>query len=250
MRISLKYQFTAMSFRRKRPLRPLARGSILCHAFAFSGALILTCIQSALADALTVACTNDANGLYSYTFSKGAAPYVWGLTTNGLGLSLQSYGVIQTIQPPNWEASVDPSGLIVWTVTNGIVYLDEPVTFSVRSTFAVPRVYDSWGNRGPFLKGYVVGSVYLRPDPQPLGGGYENFNFVGPDPTALTIHKVGGNVVLDWYSGLTGFQLQATTNLSNAAGWRSVTNVPVVVNTRCFVTNTVPANHQFFRLKY
>src|SRR5436190_20704860 len=138
-----KYQFMAMSFRRKSPLRPLARGSILCHAFALSGVLILTCIQSALADALTVACTNDANGLYSYTFSKGAAPYVWGLTTNGLGLSLQSYGVIQTIQPPNWAASVDPSGLIVWTVTNGIVYLDEPVTFSVRSTFAVPRVYDS-----------------------------------------------------------------------------------------------------------
>src|SRR5881392_2440133 len=98
-------------------------------------------LSSALGQGLSVSSSTDGNGLYTYTFSKGTQPFVWGLSIN-TSIYLQSYGVIETTQPTNWTASFDTFCRIVWTVPNGIDYIDDPVTVTVRSTFKTSRTYD------------------------------------------------------------------------------------------------------------
>ena len=91
-------------------------------------------------DALSVTSSTDGNGLYTYTFSKGSQPYVWGLSTT-TAIYLKSYGVLETSQPTNWSAKFDGSGRIVWSVANGIAFLDAPVTVSVRSILHATRAF-------------------------------------------------------------------------------------------------------------
>jgi hypothetical protein len=200
---------------------------------------------------LTVTSSTDGNGLYTYTFSKGTQPFVWGLSTN-TAIYLQSYGVIETSQPTNWVANFDPFGRIVWNVPNGIDYIDDPVTVTVRSVFKISRTYSSWGEDEPsvFRRGFVLGYAYGLPNHDLIGPGIENFVSIGPDPTALTIQRSGQSVVVSWYSGLTNSQLEATTSLSSPNLWASVTNAPVTAGDRIFVTNSISTSSRYYRLKF
>ncbi len=201
-------------------------------------------------DALSVTSSTDGNGLYTYTFSKGSQPYVWGLSTT-TAIYLQSYGVLETSQPTNWTANFDGSGRIVWSVANGIAFLDAPVTVSVRSIFKTSRMYTNWGDDPiVFRQGFVLGQIYDITNHTVLGEGVENFASVGPDPTALTIRQTNSSVVVSWYSGVSNSQLQATGTLLNSNSWIAVTNVPVIVGDRNFVTNSVSASPRFYRLKF
>ena len=58
----------------------------------------------------------------------------------------------------------------------------------------------------------------------------------------------GRNVVLLWGTNLTGFTLDAKTNL-NTVGWNVVSPAPVVRGTNYVVTNTVSGAQRFYRLR-
>src|SRR5215218_5059100 len=68
---------------------------------------------------LTVTSTDDGHGLYSYTFSRGDEPYIWGFSNTNEVILMKSYGIIETLQPPGWTSTVDSSGMITWCYTNG-----------------------------------------------------------------------------------------------------------------------------------
>jgi hypothetical protein len=57
-------------------------------------------------------------------------------------------------------------------------------------------------------------------------------------------------VTLDWTTAAPGYRLEATNSLAGgAASWPTVTNVPIVINSRFTVTNHTAATNQFFRLR-
>jgi hypothetical protein len=66
----------------------------------------------------------------------------------------------------------------------------------------------------------------------------------------LNIAPVAGkNVELDWTTAAAGFGLESTNPLVGGPNWQSVTNVPVVVNSRFRVTNSAAVGNQFYRLR-
>jgi len=208
-------------------------------------------LPSVYGQALTVTSSTDGQGLYTYTFSKGSQPYVWGLSTN-TAIYLQSYGVLGTSQPTNWIASFDESGRIVWSATNGIVFIEDPVIVSVRSIFKTSRAYKSWDDEPPvFRKGFALGTIYGITNHEPLSLAIEDFESIGPDPTTLSIRQNNNNsVVISWYSALTNGQLEATKNLSDSNSWTPVTNKPVISGDHLFVTNSASPSPRFYRLKF
>jgi hypothetical protein len=70
-----------------------------------------------------------------------------------------------------------------------------------------------------------------------------------PDSSAiLKMNRQGGALKLSWPSGLTGYELDSTTNLTVPA-WQSVTNVPVTLSGTNTVTNSLSGPMRFYRLR-
>jgi autotransporter-associated beta strand protein len=67
----------------------------------------------------------------------------------------------------------------------------------------------------------------------------------------LNIVPVGtNNVQLDWTTAAAGFNLERTNSLvGSPSNWEAVTNIPIVVNSRFWVTNSAAISNQFFRLR-
>lgn len=215
---------------------------------------VLLTLSGLVAAAQEVPCqvdsTHDGNGLFTYTFRRGSVPYVWGLATNSAGeIAMQSYGILEIVDPPGWTHSVSPGGWIRWSVTNGIVYLDEPVTFSVRSCLAETATYDYWWPPGPYPLGVIGGVVFELPGrTNQLGGGYQNFTFTGPALPTLAIEWNNSDIILRWSTLSQRCQLEAADQLHPQAIWNSVTNVPVVVGTSFNVALPQTDTTKFFRL--
>ena len=205
--------------------------------------------QAAQADnSLVVVSTNNGRGLYSYTFSRGIASYFWGVPGTGVIL-IQSYGILQTSQPPGWSVSIDTNSLVTWQHTNGIGYLDLPVTFSILSSYPVPKTYDGIIS-SPFSVGFLLGGVYSAHDGNALGGGFTEFIFTGPDPNpipTLSVQRAGTNIVISWPAAITGFTLESCVNLSASPVWTTVTNAAVTVGDQTCVTNALLDGAMFFR---
>ncbi len=66
----------------------------------------------------------------------------------------------------------------------------------------------------------------------------------------LNINPAGPNKVqLDWTTAAANYRLESTNQLvAGATNWPSVTNIPIVVNSRFRVTNSAAINSQFYRL--
>ncbi|MBI2929746.1 MAG: hypothetical protein HYY24_29150 [Verrucomicrobia bacterium] len=84
-------------------------------------------------------------------------------------------------------------GLITWTVTNGVVFLEEPVVFSVRSCLTEARTYAS-ATTDPLS--VIIGAAYTLPDHRVFAGGYQRFDFVGPALPQLSIQDTATNVTV------------------------------------------------------
>jgi hypothetical protein len=70
------------------------------------------------------------------------------------------------------------------------------------------------------------------------------------DALKLGIRLLTNNAVaVSWTTNAAGFSLQANTNLNFTNGWLTVTNVPVVVNGKNTVTNSLTNTAVFYRLK-
>jgi hypothetical protein len=131
---------------------------------------------------VSVSSTSDGNGLFSYTFDLGSSFHVWGVSSNNGDVYIPSYGILDVISPPGWTASVDAYQGITWVPTSDTVYLGQPsLTFSVLSSSTGTALYDQPLGSGGYQKGAVFGSLYTLPDLQGVGGGYEEFLFIGPE---------------------------------------------------------------------
>jgi len=83
-------------------------------------------------------------------------------------------------------------------------------------------------------------------------GGAYTLDVTGGDcRPVLNITRVATNrVVLDWTTASAGFSLETTNNLSpGGPTWPPVPVVPVVINSRFTVTNTIDSANQYFRLR-
>jgi hypothetical protein len=68
-----------------------------------------------------------------------------------------------------------------------------------------------------------------------------------PDPI-LSISRSGGQSVISWQGSLTGFHLQAATNLADSAPWSDISTLPVIVQGRNTITNQTLLPNNFYRL--
>jgi hypothetical protein len=65
---------------------------------------------------------------------------------------------------------------------------------------------------------------------------------------SLQIRLAGTNVVLIWPLSPAGYVLQSTTTLTPPLSWTTVTNLPIIVNSQCAVTDQISSGNQFYRL--
>lgn len=226
--------------------RQVALGLISC------GAVVLAAPVFAQNGMLEVFSSDNGRGLYTYTFTNGASEYFWGISPSSQGIYLQSYGVIQTIQPSGWAATVSPSGLVNWQVTNGTFYFNQGVTLSVLSSYAVPRNYDGKSGNSFFSPGTLLGEVYTNDTILSLqGGGSSTFAYVGPNTNSaptLACNWTTNGIVIGWPVAAAGYTLQSNPDPSQTNNWVTVTNVPTVVNHSNFVTIPFSTGAQFFRV--
>ena len=80
-----------------------------------------------------------------------------------------------------------------------------------------------------------------------------NYGF-SPDPCLtclpqLTPVSVGPNIVLSWPTNFPGFGLEVSTNLAPPTVWKTNAKAPVVIGGLNVVTNPVPGDRRFYRLK-
>lgn len=173
---------------------------------------------------------HDGNGLYTCTFRRGEHVGVWRLRTNDW-ISMQFYGVRDIEAPPGWSYSISPRGKITWRPSEGPVFLDEPVRFKVRSCLAESTTYDGWLPPGPYPLGHISGAVFELPGRTNfLGGGYQNFAFVGPALPTLHIAKDGNGVRLRWSIASRECQLEFRDAPPAPENWVPVTNAPVILD--------------------
>jgi hypothetical protein len=162
------------------------------------GILVWSCTASAQS-LVRVASATDGNGLFSYTFAPVSSSYIWGVSP-GNGIVLQSHAVLETISPPGWVASVDADELVSWTAASGTVFMDVPLTFSVRSAFTGVALYDQLLGSGDIYQGGIVGGMaYDLADYSEITVGLERFSFFGPqvipEPSCLAVAALGGLLV-------------------------------------------------------
>lgn len=218
-----------------------------------SAAQVMLCLWTMVVTAQELPClvesTNHGGGVYSYTFRQGDIPYVWGLSTNGAYLFLHLHGILEAVDPPGWTHSISPSGRITWTPTNGLVFLEEPITFTVRSCLTESATYGfTWSDGAP--SGVIAGLLYTVPEHAPtIFGGAQSFVYVGPVLPALAIERTAANTVIRWPAAAQGLTLETADALAPGTAWNTVTNQPVVVGTGFNVTIESAQAAQFFRLR-
>jgi len=148
-------------------------------------AALLFRATTAFATLATVSSSNDGNGLFSYTFSLGTDPYVWGLANGNGTIALRSEAVLQIYSPAGWSGTWQPDGWVNWSYTGpGTVFIGEPsLTFSILSESTTAIAYNEpLAQEGNFPRGVIGGGAYTYPDHTGLAVGYESFDFIGPAP--------------------------------------------------------------------
>ncbi len=76
-------------------------------------------------------------------------------------------------------------------------------------------------------------------------GGQKYYSLARP---ALSIHVIGGNLVITWPDTVSGFTLMSSATLGSSASWSTVTNTPVIVNGFYTVTVTMTGGQMFYSL--
>ncbi len=190
--------------------------------------------------------TDDGHGLYSYTFNPPTNLYF----TIGQ-VFVKSYGILGTTQPPGWSPTIDASGNIEWTyLTNQYQPFTNTLTFTVQSSYAVPRLYTDTNFSSPTYQGLALLNAYLDPTYQHKLGASATlrFDYFGPStngaPT-LSLQTDDTNIVVGWHAAAVGHVLEMSTNLAQT-NWTPLTNV-VLVGHSNFVTVPMVEGPQYFR---
>jgi ELWxxDGT repeat protein len=111
-----------------------------------------------------------------------------------------------------------------------------------------PGVGDSLPSRLPFL--YANGALFFPADDGEHG--VQLWKYV-PDSMserpALKIARVGNRFTLSWPAGLSGFILEASTNLSSSVNWSKTPDTPTIVGSEYIARTTLTGTtNTFYRL--
>ncbi len=145
--------------------------------------LFLSCKGVSSAQLISVASSNDGNGLFSYTFTLGDPTYAWGLNTNNGMLMMRFNGIQQAFNPLGWTSSIDANEIVTWQcLDNSLILLGSPaITFSIQSSSVQTAAYTNFTfPNDPYPLGVMLGSAYEISTHNVAGGGYERFSYVGP----------------------------------------------------------------------
>jgi uncharacterized delta-60 repeat protein len=102
-----------------------------------------------------------------------------------------------------------------------------------------------------------VYAIAIQPDGKiVLGGeftainGFTRYHVARIDgyPQLIAIPH-GPNIVVSWPASYTNFTLEAATSLSLPNEWQAATNVPVIVDGRSTITNSIDKGTRFYRLR-
>ena len=80
-------------------------------------------------------------------------------------------------------------------------------------------------------------------------GGHAH-GFIATPPPQLAINLSGANVILTWPAIVTGFRLQAITNLVTPSAWNTNLPAPVIIAGENTVTNPITGPQMFYRLAH
>ncbi len=82
------------------------------------------------------------------------------------------------------------------------------------------------------------------------GSGRDAFvaGLVSPPLPVLSIMRTGGDALVSWPSGATGFRLESSPENGFGAIWMPVTNTAERLDKRLILTNSIAPQKQFFRL--
>lgn len=219
---------------------------------------ILWCTLATAASAQTEIChvtsTNHGGGVFSYTFARGNTDYVWGIgngpfTLPGSGsILLKSLEVVDVQSPPGWTATVT-NDLIEWQKANELVYLDDPITFVLRSRLTEGAFYPVQFSDPNGMFGVILGQIFRPPDPVPIHGGFERFAYIGPTYPKLSIAFSSPTVELRWSTNTVGFELQSMATSAPGNVWSSINATPQVMGTNYAVTVPASQSGELFRLR-
>lgn len=222
---------------------------ILDCMWRFFSVLIVaaTCARVPAETPCTLYSSHDGNGLYTYTFDRGDAWYVWGFNPSNGAVNIRSFEVLEVLTPPNWLWSVNSNDVVTLSLGAGTVYFESPVSFSIRSASATASNYS-------FLTYdcLIVASAYDTNTHRFQAGGYHTFDHVGPVPALrLDIAKSGTNVVLKWPVTDNPYVLETATDLRQGSNaWTAaVTNSQTISGWQKYLTNAVTEPNRFYRLR-
>ena len=206
---------------------------------------------------ITVSNYTDGQGLFSWTLTKGADPFVWGFDSAHPGhwIHFQAHGLEQTFTPNGWVASNSTQNMVTWRYTNGTCFIDTtPVTFAIQSHFTnsvsyTNRALDSFYPSGDLFAKPYTATNHVEEE----GFGTDWFDFIGPRPdTRIDGAAVSADQITFHIEEMAGTTctVERSTNLI-AGVWEDVTNFLV----QGFATNWVydlsqgTNTTEYFRLK-
>jgi hypothetical protein len=187
-------------------------------------------------------------GFFSYTFRRGDVQAVWGFENNSGIIRLYFPGAVAVENPATWSRALDSLGRITWSVPAGPIFLDEPITFTVRSCLNAVTTYSGTSDGlGPY--GSIFTTLYELPDYRRSDiVGFQALTYPGPALPVLTIERAGTDMILRGSAVSDGFILEASGGLDTSAQWL---RVPTTISNFEF-TLQVPAVEglRFFRLRH
>ena len=219
------------------------------------GHVILALLQFLMqghAQVTTMQSSNPEPGVFQYTFQHGGGSLVHGLEYNSGTIQLYFPGSLQVEDLPGWQHEIHSSGRVMWTVTNGLTFVEAPITFQARSCLSAVKVYS--GNApndllGPYAA--VLARYYSYPDHRPLPiVGYEALNYLGPALPTLFVEQNGTNIILRGSDVSPGFVLETSSDLALQEQWSALPDPPSVTNFEVVLRLPAFSQSTFFRLRY
>jgi uncharacterized repeat protein (TIGR03803 family) len=168
------------------------------------------------------------------TNADGAVPAA-GLLLSGNTL----YGTAQ-------YGGVSGSGIVFALTTNGLVF-NTLYSFSTMD----PNTFTNSDGANPTSQLIMSGSTLFG---TAQNGGWYGVGTVFslpalmPNLPALSIARLGTNLVISWPKNLSGYTLQSSTNVAASATWSTVTPAPIITSGKYMVTNSISLSRRFYRL--
>lgn len=138
------------------------------------------------------------------------------------------------------------AGLLAPTMANAQNYSIDWYTIGGGGGTSSGGAYSISGTIGQADTGTMSGGPYS------IVGGFWSLVAAIQTPSSPTLNltQTGNSVVLSWPAVSTGFILEKNSNLALTASWTTTLPAPVVVGNQYFVTNSITAGNQFYRLRH